>query len=184
MLHKLWGYIKNPVYKEYKNAPSWYKRKIFFYSLIWCLVIGVALVILSGAVTLLFDIEVGGHASEELFSKSIGVVFLLVAIVAPVIEELIFRGPLKLFEKSPHFKYAYYVSALAFGAIHIANYEDWQQIVWLTPLLVAPQIFIGFFLGYIRVKLGLLWSILLHAAYNTVLFLPVVLVKLLEIPLE
>lgn len=184
MLKKLWDYVKNPVYKEYKNSPLWYKKKIFFSSLIWCLVIGVALVMLSGIITHLLHIEVGEHASEELFSKSIWVVFLLVAIVAPVIEELIFRGPLKLFENSPHFKYAYYVSALAFGAIHISNFEDWQQILWLTPLLVAPQIFIGLFLGYIRVKLGLQWSMLLHSAYNTVLFLPMVFAQLLDIPLE
>lgn len=128
--------------------------------------------------------ELGEHATEELFDKSIFLIFILVSIAAPVIEETLFRGPLVFFKNSPYFKYAFYISAILFGVIHISNFEFNPQVLLLAPLLVAPQIVIGVFLGYIRVKLGLLWSILLHAAYNTVLFLPMLFARLLDIPIE
>ena len=36
----------------------------------------------------------------------------------------------------------------------------------MLPLLVLPQGLIGVVLGYTRVRMGLRWSMLLHASYN------------------
>ena len=62
----------------------------------------------------------------------------------------------------------FYLSALAFGAAHIGNYETAHFIPILPIFLVLPQIFGGLILGYIRVFMGLSWSILFHALNNLV----------------
>ena len=184
MVGKLWAYLKNPVYKNYGHAPLAYKKKMFFSSLGWRPLLNISFSILTGITIHFFDLDLGEHTSKELFSKSIFMILLLGSIVAPIVEEIIFRAPLILFKRSSYFKHAFYVSALAFGTIHIFNFELSEQIIWLFPLLVAPQVIAGFFLGHICVKLGLAWSILLHSAYNTILFLPLILSKFLNIPVE
>ena len=58
---------------------------------------------------------------------------------------------------------------VAFGLMHITNFEPSLNIYLLAPILVAPQILIGINLGYLRVRFGLIWSILFHAFYNGIL---------------
>ena len=60
----------------------------------------------------------------------------------------------------------FYLSVISFGAAHIGNYESAHFIPLLPILLVLPQIFGGLMLGYIRVFMGLRWSILFHALNN------------------
>jgi len=111
-------------------------------------------------------------------------IFFFAVLLAPVLEEFIFRAPLGLFKNSKNFKYAFYISVLLFGLIHIGNYDNIEGYYWLIPVLVAPQISAGIFLGFTRTKLGLLWSVLLHAAHNLILIGPFIILKLLEIPFE
>jgi hypothetical protein len=111
------------------------------------------------------------------------VVLLAGIILAPVLEELIFRGPLIFFRNSRFFPYIFYGITLLFGFYHITNFELSRQVLLLSPLLVAPQLCVGVFLGYIRVRFGLLWAMLLHALYNFALLGPVLLLKYLNIPL-
>ena len=73
---------------------------------------------------------------------------------------------------------------IAFGYIHIFNFEMNVATILLSPLLVMPQINLGIFAGYIRVCFGLLWSILLHAMYNLFLTGPILVLQFLDIPLE
>lgn len=158
---------------------------MFFALLKWSLIIGISIALFNGWVSKITGLDVGEHASEKLFSEfSLPVIFLIVVILAPVIEELLFRGPLILFRDNRYFAFYFYASALLFGAIHIANFESNEQVFWLAPLLVAPQIILGFFLGYIRIKLGLGYAMLLHAAHNAILLGPVLILELLNIPLE
>lgn len=65
-----------------------------------------------------------------------------------------------------NYKYYFYLSAISFGAAHIGNYESAHFIPILPIFLVLPQIFGGLMLGYIRVFMGLRWSILFHALHN------------------
>lgn len=183
MLNKVWQFIKTPSYQSYHNAPLWYKKKMFYHCLLWCLTIGLLLSMLSGILTQIFSLELGDHASDELLTKPIYLIIFLVSIAAPLIEELIFRAPLALFKKSVYFKYIFYAFTFAFGAVHITNFELNAQVLLLGPILIAPQIIVGCFLGYIRVRIGLLWSILLHAAYNSILSIPIIMAKILNIPI-
>lgn len=184
MLKTLWEFIKNPVYEEDTNTDINYRSSILIRFMAYALFLSLILLVLSAAIESLFNLEVGKHAMEDILNMSPWVLFLSAVIAAPVFEELIFRGPMVFFKESPYFKYMYYVLTIVFGYVHISNFEINTATLVLSPLLVAPQISIGFFLGYIRVRFGLLWSILFHSIYNGILTVPVVLAQLLDIPLK
>lgn len=63
----------------------------------------------------------------------------------------------------------FYSSAVAFGVLHIENHQIENFIPMLPILLVLPQIFTGLLLGYIRISMGLRWSILFHGLHNSFL---------------
>lgn len=129
----------------------------------------------------LFDhfeiIDMDKHANAQLFDEfSPLVILFMVAVLAPLIEELMFRAPITLFCKyKKGFKYIFYGFAVLFGYIHIFNFEIETTVILLSPILVLPQIILGLILGYLRVKLGLIYSIILHALYNGILTLPMLL---------
>ena len=56
--------------------------------------------------------------------------------------------------------------SIAFGAVHILNFKTENFIPLLSIFLVLPQIFGALVLGYIRIFMGLRWSILFHALHN------------------
>ena len=99
-------------------------------------------------------------------SMSKTVLFMVAVIAAPLLEELLFRAPITLFQNKKYFKIVFYTFALVFGFIHLSNFEITTNVLLLAPILVAPQIILGGYLGFIRVRFGLIWSILLHASYN------------------
>jgi membrane protease YdiL (CAAX protease family) len=59
-----------------------------------------------------------------------------------------------------------WIYAAAFAVIHIGNFEYSQQAAFLMPLVLLPQLFCGLVFSYLRIRHGLRYSILLHAAYN------------------
>ena len=66
----------------------------------------------------------------------------------------------------------FYGSVVVFGLFHLSNYSfgdlaPWEYLAF--PLLVAPQIAVGFLLGYTRIRLGIFWAMGQHAFYNLVL---------------
>lgn len=130
------------------------------------------------------------HAVSDLTNKFglLGLI-LLGGILAPFIEELIFRLPLNykrnyLFklignligkERVRNFWFKnyslfFYLFILAFGLVHINNYKDESiNILLLSPILVLPQIIGGTVMAYIRMKLGFFWGFLQHAIFNSAL---------------
>ncbi|MBW7465926.1 membrane protease YdiL (CAAX protease family) [Pontibacter aydingkolensis] len=67
------------------------------------------------------------------------------------------------------YRIVFYTVALLFGLIHITNFNDFNYAsaaVLLVPVIVAPQIWAGLILGYMRVKHGFFWGFFLHAAHN------------------
>ena len=70
-----------------------------------------------------------------------------------------------------HFRAVLYFSCVAFGLGHVYNFTSITVVsLLLAPLLVLPQIISGFILAFARVRLGMIWCIVLHIAHN-VLFL-------------
>ncbi len=59
----------------------------------------------------------------------------------------------------------FYLSALVFGLVHITNYP---QVSLLALPLVLPQTWSGLLLGYMRMRIGLVASMLTHGTANAV----------------
>src|SRR5690606_8352805 len=99
----------------------------------------------------------------------------LVVGVAPVMEELFLRYPLK-FARNRVLKVAVYISSVVFGLYHLFNYTNQEVLFYmLAPIIVGSQLLGGFLLAYLRLKYGLRWSILLHAVFNALFTIPSVL---------
>ena len=70
-----------------------------------------------------------------------------------------------------HFRSVLYFSCVAFGLVHVYNFTSITVAsLLLAPLLVLPQVISGFILAFARMRLGMIWCIVLHIAHN-VLFL-------------
>lgn len=69
-----------------------------------------------------------------------------------------------------HFGFIFYLSAIAFGLMHLSNYKFDKNILFLPIVLVLAQILAGIFLGYIRLNCGIKYSILFHF-FNNFFFL-------------
>lgn len=103
-------------------------------------------------------------------------VFLFV-IVAPVLEEWVFRYSLRynsLFSKfisrekwNRIFPFLVYILSSVFGFVHLDNYvNDSWEFYALSPLIIASQLSGGLVLSYIRVRLNIFYSMLYHASWN------------------
>jgi hypothetical protein len=164
----------------------------------------------------------------ELPERSLSDVYDLI-IIAPFLEELFFRLPLRNFFRNLFFTFAllfysltksffgipltiaisliiialpyipgfinrieynvnsrirrfypvvFYLVALTFGFLHITNLNNLTTAhYFVSPVIVLYQILIGLFLGFVRVKYnwGIIYSILIHAGFNSI----PVLIKLL-----
>ncbi|MEJ7587654.1 MAG: hypothetical protein WKI04_08840 [Ferruginibacter sp.] len=62
----------------------------------------------------------------------------------------------------------FYISAIAFGVSHIGNYNIKHFIPILPVILLLPQIFAGLLLGYVRIVMGIKWSIAFHSLHNLI----------------
>jgi membrane protease YdiL (CAAX protease family) len=114
-------------------------------------------------------VEKTGWFFHPLIEKRKGITTLSIVsavVLAPVIEELIFRLFLVNYKTEFYFRWVYYFSAIIFGLIHIITYEadsTHYRFMWLITL---PQIFSGFLLGYVRIIYGFWYAVLLHGLAN------------------
>lgn len=175
LFHSVLNYIKHPRLKQLKYTSSKIKLGVVLQSVGLCLAIGIGIGFFTSFLEILGVYNSDTHAISKLFEESNPLYIIFTAVIlAPVIEELIFRGPLTLFSKK-YFKIGFYSLALIFGYVHLFNFEITTKILLFSPLLVLPQIVLGLVFGYIRVRFGLIYSILLHAMYNGVIIIPAIL---------
>lgn len=112
------------------------------------------------------------------------IVFFMIFLI-PLFEELIFRLPLRRkrnwiwrlleewFRMEPKvlwnrcYRYILYFFVIVFGLLHLSNYKNKEILFFvLAPLIVAPQLFVGLLLSYIRLRLGFWWGVLKHCTWN------------------
>ena len=197
--HALWRFIKKPVELSEDKASLQLKigtcGALFLIQIPPLLV----LMALVGGLEQLGLWDEDMHSLQKIFQEMEPVlIFFFAMIMAPLLEEVMFRLILRfrsnflilwsihigvalhLGQKRSLLKTArkvwdkfygrvFYLMTMAFGLMHIMNFEPSLNIYLLAPILVAPQILIGINLGYLRVRFGLIWSILFHAFYNGVL---------------
>ena len=170
------AFLKNPVLEKDKNENLNYRFKVFLNILLFCFIFASIITPLFTLLENLKWIDLDTHKVEEVFKDlHFSIVLLVGGIIVPFIEELIFRAPITLFKKPKLFKIAFYFFTIIFGLVHITNFEITSTVLILTPILVLPQLFAGFALGFLRVRFGLRWSILLHCVYN-IFFLSIALI--------
>lgn len=184
MLEELYAFFKHPSYMTDTNKGFQYRLRKLFKLVVLAIGLSILLLMAVSTLQLVFGLELGKHAIDDLVGNNSAIlIFILAVVVAPVVEELIFRGPLVWFKKSNYFPIVFYLFSICFGFVHLTNFELTTQVWILSPFLVAPQISVGVLLGFIRVKFGLLWSMALHASYNSVFIFPLLVMKLLGIPI-
>lgn len=184
-IQALLDFLREPRYVVDPNGSLSYRLRTLFILLIWALAVSLCLAVLIGIAGSLGPWNLEEHAFDVLFEEfSTLTILILACIVAPAVEELLFRGPLWFFKDSRYFPWVFYGFTLAFALVHLSNYPNTSEIWLLAPLLISPQLNIGAFLGFIRVRFGLLWGIAFHAAYNTLLLGPMLLLHELGITLS
>ena len=165
------AFFKKPTLAKDPNTSLDYRFTVFLKLLILGLVTSFAIGPLFSIVEALELVNLDNHAAEQMMKDYTKTqVFIFGIIIAPFFEELIFRGPLTTFKNPKYFAYAFYIFTILFGLVHITNFELTSNVILLSPVLVLPQIILGGYLGFIRVRFGLVWSIALHATYNGILF--------------
>jgi hypothetical protein len=60
-------------------------------------------------------------------------------------------------------------SSIIFGLIHLVNYRELSILGIVAPVLVFPQITLGYFFAYSKLKLGFISAIALHSLYNLII---------------
>lgn len=182
-IESLLQFLRHPEYREDPNPSFGYRLRHTGGLLVWALALGLVLALLLGLVEHLGSWDLGDHAFEELIAQyPLWLVLVLGVLVAPVLEELIFRGPLWFFRDSSYFGTAFYGATIAFALVHLSNFPNLSEIWLLSPLLISPQLSLGAFLGFVRVRFGLTWAMLFHAAYNGILLGPLLLLIYPDIP--
>ncbi len=66
------------------------------------------------------------------------------------------------------FAFVFYLTAVIFALVHIFNFELGNTPWYLTPLLVLPQFVLALYLGYVRVRNNIFYSIYVHMLNNAI----------------
>lgn len=77
---------------------------------------------------------------------------------------------------SENFWFVYYFSSILFGFLHFGNYQFEYKNLPFIFVIVLPQTIAGLFLGYLRIKFGIIWSIFLHFLNNSIILIPLLFV--------
>ncbi|TDE13793.1 CPBP family intramembrane glutamic endopeptidase [Dyadobacter psychrotolerans] len=123
-------------------------------SLLWCVVEAAEYLSLFSP---LIELNNGDQVFLTVFSA---------VVVAPIVEEGISRLFLGYVRHLSYFKWLYYLSSLSFGWIHIFTYDYDQSHYLYIPIITGAQTFAGLLFGYVRIRYGFWYGVLLHSMYN------------------
>jgi membrane protease YdiL (CAAX protease family) len=75
--------------------------------------------------------------------------------------------PVKESLSHKNFYIVYWISCTAFALSHLLNFIPLKSnLIFVYPLLVLPQFILGYILGYVRLRNGFFWALLMHCAIN------------------
>lgn len=66
-----------------------------------------------------------------------------------------------------HFGILFYLTVIIFAGVHLSNFSELDNL-YVAPILILPQAMVALFLGYVRMKKNILWSIYFHAFHNMI----------------
>lgn len=222
------AYFKKPVYLATERSTFRNSFKVLFSVLLYTFLFLFVNYLFVSALNFVLKSEYKFSFQEIIdkvqFTQSVRYNVLYILIVAPILEEIMFRLPLKFnrtnlfialltfyfffylryaglyasfwwpqliptiffvalcwlvvfhlckdsFYKTISTKYfgvLFYILAITFGLLHVTNFIEFvpQNLIFFSPIFAFHQVIMGFFLGYLRVKKGLIWSIALHVCFN------------------
>lgn len=126
---------------------------------------------------------------DDLANYSIIEIIILGVFLIPLVEEIIFRFPLKykrnylfkffdLFSKNKFFegfwnsnsRFFFYFSVISFGLLHATNYENkiTASFIFVSIFITISQLSGGLIMGYLRLKFGFIWGYIYHCIWNFV----------------
>ena len=177
----LGAFVKNPRLNPLPGHFLEQPQKVFPYLLVLDFLLMIPLMGIMSAT----GIEDTDHEITKLLDNPLKLA-LMAVVLAPILEELIFRFPIgnwwkwgaKLFGEEAfyyesrlvtwckkNFKTIFWAFTVIFAGIHFTNFNSTVPI-FIAPILVLPQFVLGIILGYIRVGWGTRYSILFHAIHN------------------
>ncbi|MCP1994363.1 CPBP family intramembrane glutamic endopeptidase [Flavobacterium sp. HSC-61S13] len=121
---------------------------------------------------------------------------IISAVLVPLMEELIFRFPLRYnnfyryFVSEQKWNYVFkilvYLLPLIFGVVHLSNYENINIfiLIALSPVLIGSQLVGGYLYTFLRVKFNFLSAVFCHISWNCILILIFIPINYLESPYE
>ena len=76
-----------------------------------------------------------------------------------------------LFIKKNFFKTYFVLLCLFFGLVHLTNFYNSvpNHLLIYSPIFTIPQIILGFFVGYLRLKKGFMVGLVFHCLYNFII---------------
>lgn len=186
-LTSFYGFLRLPKDEMSPNQAFSFKMKSFSILFIFEIFVMMLLMAMIGLLEKAELLDMGQHEMGAMMERlPIPVLLLGGVVVIPLLEELIFRYFLVYRRNIPflileslgnpekvqsfwhrNYRLFFYSSTVAFAYAHIFNFGALTtQILLLSPLLVAPQFFMGAVAGYLRVKFGFTWSYALHFFHN------------------
>lgn len=157
-------YCINPTHRDPKiNEPQYSNSNLIsgFFILFVCYMI------VMSSLSSALGLEEMDHAFLDLQEQiPMWGIFLAAVIVAPFIEEAIFRFPIKFFDRG--FPIVFWIFTLVFAGLHVANFSVDPSDYWKMPLLVIPQLVLGFYLGFIRMQFSWPYAVGIHMLNNLI----------------
>lgn len=159
-------FIKNPAKYSVNLTVNEKIKNTIHYFYIYAFIGSFCSLLLNKAFTQLKIFDSESKIEQYVLEYSILSRYLIIVLIGPFIEEMIFRYPLKYFQNSIFYRYYVYLSALLFGLIHFDNYITSENAVYFILLLTAPQIWGGLVMSYVRINYGFWYGFLLHCCIN------------------
>ncbi|MCB2195458.1 MAG: CPBP family intramembrane metalloprotease [Bacteroidetes bacterium] len=107
------------------------------------------------------------------YSSAIILIITYVVVTLIYYSEEIFK-----IDSQKHFKFTFYFSAIAFGFLHIFNFNDPNYLTFiLFPVITMPQIAMGLITGYLRLKNGFVHGVIFHILVNAITILLVLILR-------
>ena len=67
-----------------------------------------------------------------------------------------------------HFGIIFHSSCWIFALLHLINFEEiTPTLLFLSPLIVLPQLILAYALGFLRMNYGFQYNVIFHVIYNS-----------------
>ncbi|WP_370569654.1 type II CAAX prenyl endopeptidase Rce1 family protein [Flaviramulus sp. BrNp1-15] len=175
LLKKIFLYIKKPHYERAVAIPNIYKIRLFTLIFTTYFIVNLLVIFiienLNNNVNIFYLSDNYKIEAFKHFSKRANLILLL--ILLPITEELFFRGPISLFKKNKNnFKNVFHLSAISYGFAYAIFYQlTTNIIVFSVVLIMLSKTIYGLFLGLIRVRFGIKYSIISNIIYSILFYL-------------